>query len=462
MITEGSSSTALLKGRRQSDDLIEPAVCDRETQNRTPWLLCGLVLVICLLPARSIPPGPLGGQGGPTRVLAAVAVVLTLLTFFLLRRGTPKSSINPGAVILLTVLSLRLLIWGLGVTSLSNFAIESSKYRAIPTLILTYGVGLYVVTRVRTARQQAWILGFLLAGLTYDCIVGLLQSVSPVDLQLLFQPPGFVLNEDVDGGRVVSKLFERFGALRGYGTSGHPIEFSVVAAITVPLAIHFSRFATTKRLRVMATGATLIALAAVPAGVSRSGLIALIVALFTYMWAFNLRQVASALLGGSIVFLAGFAAFPKIFEALWLTTINSGDDDSVRQRVEAYAKVSQTFHDHPVFGIGLGASPPATYGFLDNEWAQALVQGGIVGVTGTLLLTIGGFFGMAGSLRVAESTRDRNQAYAMGGMFTGILASSFTFDLFAYPQVTFLFFILFGLMWCRVRIRRSADVNIVV
>lgn len=391
-----------------------------------------------------------------------MAVVLTLLTFFLLRRGTPKSSINPGAVILLTYLSLRLLIWGLGVTSLSNFAIESSKDRAMPSLILTVGIGLYVVTRVKTARQQAWILGFLLVGLTYDCVVGLLQSVSPLDLQLLFQPPGFILNEDVDGGRLVSNLYERFGALRGYGTSGHPIEFSVLAAVTVPLAIHFSRFATTKRLRIMAAGAALIALAAVPAGVSRSGLIALIVALFTYMWAFSLRQMAGALFGGVIVFLAGFAAFPNIFQALWLTTINSGDDDSVRQRVEAYTRVSQTFHDHPIFGLGLGGSPPATYGYLDNEWMQALVQGGIVGVAATLLFTIGGLFGMAGSLRVAESTRDRNQAYAMGGMFTGILASSFTFDLFAYQQVTFLFFILFGLMWCRVRIRNSADVNIVV
>ena len=35
----------------------------------------------------------------------------------------------------------------------------------------------------------------------------------------------------------------------------------------------------------------------------------------------------------------------------------------------------------------------------------------------------------------------------MGAMFTGILASSYTFDLFAFQQASLLFFILFGLLW---------------
>jgi len=34
-------------------------------------------------------------------------------------------------------------------------------------------------------------------------------------------------------------------------------------------------------------------------------------------------------------------------------------------------------------------------------------------------------------------------------MLVAILASSFTFDLFSFPQVTFIFFVLFGLLWSK-------------
>ena len=117
------------------------------------------------------------------------------------------------------------------------------------------------------------------------------------------------------------------------------------------------------------------------------------------------------------------------------------------ERIADYAKVSQTFHDHPVFGLGLGGSLPTEYGYLDNEWLQALVQGGVVGVVAMIVLASGGIFGIAAALRGATSPRERDQAYAMGAMFIGILASSFTFDLFSFQQATLLFFILFGLLW---------------
>lgn len=43
---------------------------------------------------------------------------------------------------------------------------------------------------------------------------------------------------------------------------------------------------------------------------------------------------------------------------------------------------------------------------------------------------------------------DRDQAFAMGSILIGILASSTTFDLFSYQSATILLFMLFGLTWC--------------
>jgi O-antigen ligase len=128
----------------------------------------------------------------------------------------------------------------------------------------------------------------------------------------------------------------------------------------------------------------------------------------------------------------------------------------VLERVADYARVSQTFHDHPVFGLGPGASIPSEYGYLDNQWLQEIVQGGSVGLAAMTVLASAGIFGIAAALRDATTPRERDQAYTMGAMLIGILASSYTFDLFTFTQVTMLFFILFGLLWSNFTISTHA------
>jgi O-antigen ligase len=189
-----------------------------------------------------------------------------------------------------------------------------------------------------------------------------------------------------------------------------------------------------------------------PAGVSRSGVVALAAALLVYMWTFKLRELGVAMIAGALALLVGVLAAPGTARALFKTISNSTEDSSVLQRLADYSKVSQTFREQPVFGLGLGGSPSSEYGFLDNEWLQSLVQGGVVGLLAMIVLAGGGVFGLAAALRGATTTRERDQAYTMGAMMMGILASSFTFDLFSYQQATLILFILFGLLWSNFRI----------
>ena len=190
-----------------------------------------------------------------------------------------------------------------------------------------------------------------------------------------------------------------------------------------------------------------LALVAMPAAVSRSGLLALVAALLVYLWSFNVRQLAVGVVAGCLAVGAYILAFRGTANALWNTIINSEEDVSVLTRTADYAVVSQTFRAHPLFGLGLGNTVPAEYGFLDNQWLQAIVQGGMVGVTAMIVLAGGGIFGIAAALRGATTPRERDQAYMLGSMFVAILASSFTFDLFAFQQVTLILFIIFGLLW---------------
>jgi polysaccharide biosynthesis protein PslJ len=420
-----------------SDEFIAPA----ETE-RTPWLLAFLCLLISIVPAYLVIPGPLKSNGSPAKMITVILAGLAALAFILLKRTATTRSLRPGALPVLLYLALVLLFYGVGAsqpgTDLSQILITEAA---------NVGVAIYAMTRVQTVRQRSIVMGWLAVGLIFSCVVGLLQATTPIDLHLLFQPPGFVDNQ-VDLGRgLPAASTERYGAKRAVGTSGHPIEFAVLAAITVPLAIHFTRFGVNRMIRRLSAAAAMVALVAMATGVSRSGVVALGAAFLIYVWTFKVRELGVAVVTTTVVLLIGFAASPNTAAALWKTITNSAEDGSVLERVEDYAKVSQTFRAHPWFGLGLGRSSPTEYGYLDNQWLQQIVQGGVVGLTAMIALAVGGIFGISAAMRAARTRRERDQAYVLGAMFVGILSSSFTFDLFGFQQATVLMFILFGLLW---------------
>jgi O-antigen ligase len=411
-------------------------------KERTPWLLALLCLLIAIMPAYLVIPGPLKSNGSPAKMITVILAGLAALAFVLLKRTATRRSLQPGALPVLVYLLLVLLMYGVGAsqpgTDLSQILITEAA---------NVGVAIYAMTRIQTVRQRSIVVGWLAVGLTFNCVVGLLQATTPIDLHLLFQPPGFVDNQ-VDLGRgLAAAASERYGAKRAVGTSGHPIEFAVLAAITVPLAIHFARFASNKTIRRLSAAAALLALLAMATGVSRSGVVALAAALLIYIWTFKVRELGVAVMTSTVALLIGFAAAPNAAAALWKTITNSAEDGSVLERVEDYAKVSQTFRAHPWFGLGLGRTSPTEYGYLDNQWLQQIVQGGVVGLAAMVVLAVGGIFGISAAMRTARTLRERDQAYMLGAMFVGILSSSFTFDLFAFQQSTVLMFILFGLLW---------------
>jgi O-antigen ligase len=320
--------------------------------------------------------------------------------------------------------------------------VQGNRTRALINLVANVGVALYILSRVRTTRQRNIVLGCLGIGLAFACLVGLLQSLTDIDLRFFFQPEGFVANTDE------LEMGERWGATRVMGTSQHAIEFSLLAAITVPLAIYFARNATKWPVRLAAMLTCGVALAAMPAAISRTGLIALAAAVLVYMWSFKLRHLVVGVVVGGLALGAYILTFPNITNALYNTIVNSEQDPSVLSRTADYALVSTSFHAHPIFGLGLGGTPPAQFGYLDNEWLQAVVQGGIVGITAMIVLAGGALFGIAAALRVATTQSERNQAYTLGSMIVASLVCTYTFDLFNFQQAVRIFFIVFALLWC--------------
>lgn len=417
------------------------------SRQSTPWLLATMSLLSGLLPAYVVLAGPLKSNGYPPFMICLVFFVLALTGFIAVRRSAPLPTVNPGVLFLLIYFFLNLLIYGMGITHTDGMEVDVNKGRALITLVAFTGMPLYVMMRVKNIREKRIVLGCVAVGLTFSCFVAILQNAASVDLALLFRPPGFDLNL-VDLGRgAVGASSERFGSVRATGTAGHAIELGVVGAVTVPLNLFFARRGSNKAVRSCGWVGALIALLAVPASVSRSGILALIAALLFTMWIAKIRTLAAGFITIIASLLIYKGIFPTKFEAISMSITNASDDSSITDRINAYAKVSETLHKFPIFGLGLGGSPPSVYGYLDNQWLQAIAQGGITGAVSMIILSLGTIFGIAAALRVAADSIERDLAYTMGGMVLAILLTSVTFDLFSFRQITLTFFLLFGLLW---------------
>ena len=422
-----------------------------KVRERTPGLLAVLCFLIPVLPSYSVPPGPLKSNGSPARVIAVMLLILAVLGFCLIKRSAPMRTICPGVVLILAYAMITLTVYGVSLSHYGSEDTNAIRTRVLILLLADVGLALYVMRRVVNLRQRSTLLGWLAIGLTFNCVVGLLQNLTNIDISLFFQPPGFVVNKLASGLDQTPELVSRLGAKRAFGTAAHPIEFSVLASIAVFLNLYFVRYAGTRNLRVLAAVGVAVALLAVPAGVSRTGLIAVAAGLLFYMWNFNLRRLGVALVVFVLPIVVG-AALSGNFQALWGSVGESPEDSSIVARIDDYAAVTQVFHSQPVFGLGIGVTPPGSDGVFDNQWLNTFAQGGIVNVAGMIVVTGGGLFGIAAALRRATTKGERDQAYVMGAIFLGILSTTVTFDLFAFQQVTFVFFLVFGLLWSGVSV----------
>ena len=435
-----------------------------QPKERTPWLLAFLCLIIPIIPINEVFPGPLKSHGSPAKIIGLTMLGLVVLGFAFLPRMSPPRTFYPGVLFLFVYWASDLLCWAVGLTHLGSDIVEAGKNRAVLDMICFFGACLYSMTRIRTERQRSIVLGALAIGLVYECIIGIIQHTSQIDLHLLLTPPGLSENFGDQGKGTGQTLdHERFGALRSFGTAMISIEFAVLAAIAVPIMIHFTRYAKTRQVRGFAALGCVICLLAVPTGVSRSGVIALLVSMSVYMWTFTLRQLASAVLVAVGAIASASLASPTTLPALYETITGSPDDESIISRLNATLKVAQILHEHPIFGLGPGSTPPIEFGFIDNEWLGTLANGGLVGFFGLFIFAVGGIFAFTAALRRVSTPSERGLTFAMGGVFMGILATSYTFDLFGFGQVTFVFFIMNGLLWSyspvKITAPRDAAVN---
>jgi polysaccharide biosynthesis protein PslJ len=219
----------------------------------------------------------------------------------------------------------------------------------------------------------------------------------------------------------------------------------VVLAATAPIALTMAlQRHTTGWSMVRRWGSALVILAATLMGVSRSGLLGLVVGLgvlaLGWSWRRRLNVAVAAL-----VFLGGLRlAVPGLLGTLKNLVLNAGDDPSIQGRLSDMAAVARMLSESPVFGRGVGTFNSVEYFVLDNQYYRTSLEAGVVGVF-VLVLLLALAVACAGRVRQVVVDEDRQLGIAVAAAICVLAVSCATFDGLAYPMFTGLLFLLVGL-----------------
>ncbi|RBY93922.1 hypothetical protein DQ244_00665 [Blastococcus sp. TBT05-19] len=289
----------------------------------------------------------------------------------------------------------------------------------------------------------------LLAG--FSAALGVLQFYG-LDLVPYLRLPGLQYNLQLVG------LGQRGGPgfSRVYGTQQHYIEFGVVLAMVLPLALHRALFARSKASARRRWVLLALVASAIPFSISRAGFLGLVVGLLVLASIWRGRVLRRA----AVVAVVGLAAFrlvnPGVLGTIRSSFLNFDNDPSIAGRREDYEAVAMYFWDRPWFGRGPGTFVPEIYRVLDNQLLVSLLELGVIG-TIALCALFTGMFGLGRQVRkLGRDEFDVHLGQAMAATAAVALLASFTFDSLTFPTFAGLFFLLLGLV---AALRRTIDAD---
>lgn len=393
-----------------------------------------LVVLLLLVPQDYVLVGPLKSLGNPAILVSLAATAIWAASRVL---GLNEVvAMHPVRWVLLAFVVATLLSYAAALTRDLLVAERVSATRALWPLLGMVGVALLAVDelgereRITTLLERLVLIGGLAA------FFGIMEFFSGFDYADTMMLPG--LTSNVQMAADTRSGFDRITA-----AATHAIEFSVVTAALVPLALHFSLYAAPHR-RGRFRLALVALLVALPMSVSRSGILALAVALPIYAFTLSNRARFNVAVAGVI----GLGVFRALVPGLLGTMLGlirfAGNDPSIEGRTEDYQAIPALMEGHWWLGRGLGTFLPDVYFFLDNQFLGCLLAGGLIGLGAYIALHV---VGMGVAQGVRRRTRDpalRSEAQALVACIAGLGVAALTYDAFSFRQSSYLLFLAVG------------------
>ncbi len=334
---------------------------------------------------------------------------------------------------------------------------EIGDHTMVTVLALTF-VGLALCDGVRSRDRLYFLLRVIVVCGSVIAAVGILQYLVGFDPTPLMRAPGTHFSS------FDNSVGSRDGLSRAAGTTANPLEFGVLCAMMLPLAIHLAFRATTSgdRARLWWTCVGLIG-AGLMFSVSRSAIVGLTaagIALFIGWSAQRRNWMAIAGIGFLVVikFLSPglLSTFLSLFQ-------NAKNDDSVQWRTHDYATARELISQHLWLGRGIGTWYAPKHEVFDNQYLLTLVDSGILGLAAFLGVFAAGIYAavrvrlLCGALpehddEASVPGTDRDLALALTASLVVIFPTFATFDFAAFPTVSAMAMLLVGLSGALLRI----------
>lgn len=402
------------------------------------FLISSMVMLLTFIPAPLIVPS-MSDLGHPATIMA-----MFICGMWALSRTHPRL-VTRGAQ------PLRWFIGFFYTTMLASYAAglirgmptieDNGAVRALIGTLGFCGVVLAMADGVHSRERLDGIIRVMLLGGAAMAVIGIMQAVLVFDITAYIQIPGLTYHGNLNG------LEARGGShYRVASTTGHYIEFSTVMALMLPFAVHMGRFSPTRPMRQWSGVAGALMFLAVPMAMSRTGIVALAVALIVMVPAWSWRMRFNLVIPCMSLLIMLIFAMPGLLGTVIGLFNNWDDDASVQGRANDWALIVEKgwMEGHWLFGRGHGTFIPTEYTWLDNQWLQQLLGGGIVGVIALALMHLVGIALASIAYRRATREADRHLAACLIAAQMIAIAVGFTFDSLGFHTYALFIAILTG------------------
>lgn len=310
--------------------------------------------------------------------------------------------------------------------------------RAVIALVSLVGVVLIAADGIESVERLRRLVVRLVLVATVVATIGIVQFATDIDPVSWIVIPGLQANAEIVAERARS-IFDR-----PYSTTLHPIEFSVVCSMVLPLAMHVAMYERRPSATFLYWAPVALIGGAIFVAVSRSGVLTILVAMVVASLAWDWRRRLNVAAGALLFLILLRAAVPGLLGTLRSLILGAQDDPSVQGRLDDVARVKYLLSESLVFGRGPGTFNPAEYFILDNQLYGTAIASGLVGLV-TLLLpaALGVYILIRGAGDCDPVVRNLRCSIA-GGIAAGAV-SMLTFDSLGFPVFSGTFFLFLGL-----------------
>ena len=396
-----------------------------------------LTVYLCLLLAipSSMVVGPLGSAGAPSNIMA-IGLFLWWAWFHIQRNGSSTSGTQPVRLAMLGWLIVMAAAYAHAMLSPIPFDEISPADSGMLKLLGMAGVLLVANDGIPSLPRNRVLLARMVMAAGLIAAFGLLQYVTKQLFIDRIQIPGLT-SGSADMGLIV-----RSGFARPSGTSTHPIEYGVVLTMFLPLAITFALRSPSRRwlYRGILCGITFAVFLSISRSAILCAVVGVVVLAITWSNAARLLALAFITMVGTVVYLS----VPGLLGAVTSLFTGAAEDPSIASRTGSYDIAAHFISASPILGRGFGTFQPK-YWILDNGYLGLLIEGGVLGLSGLIVLIVTSVLAAKRARRTAIDEFDRDIAQAiMASIAAGASGLAF-FDTFGFPQSAGCFFLLLGL-----------------